>query len=131
VCLCDGYVCLSGCRAADEYIVRHFDKYVRSTGNASNLSVLRVYDPDRRTSTVNDVVKRYCLLAADGSSFLAPTCTDILHYKIIVTTLVTSLMLTRLGLRGHFTHIFIDEAAQVHMSLVVIHCKTHATQCLV
>jgi len=102
-------MCLT--RAADEYIVRHLDKYVR--GGGTGVSVLRVYDPDRRSSTVNSEVKRYCLLSADASGFVAPTRHDILHHKIIVTTLVTSLLLTKLSVKGHFTHIFIDEAAQV------------------
>jgi len=93
--------------------VRHFDKYIRVSGGGGAVSVLRVYDPDRRTGTVNDDVKRYCLTTADSSSFVAPTRRDVVHHKIIVTTLVTSLMLTKLAVRGLFTHIFIDEAAQV------------------
>ena len=101
------------CRAADEYIVRHFDKLIRGSGGGGAVSVLRVYDPDRRTSTVNDNVKRYCLTTADGNSFVSPTRRDIVHHKIIVTTLVTSLMLSKLTVRGLFTHILIDEAAQV------------------
>jgi len=105
------HVCVRRHRAADEYIVRHFAKYVHGSG--VNLSVLRVYDPDRRVSTVNDTVKTFCLLSADTSCFLAPSRRDILRHNIIVTTLVTSLMLTKLGVKGHFTHIFIDEAAQV------------------
>lgn len=108
-------VCISVClclhRAADEYIVRHFAKYVHGSG--ANLSVLRVYDPDRRVSTVNEAVKVFCLRSADHSCFIAPSQRDVLRHNIIVTTLVTSLMLTKLSVKGHFTHIFIDEAAQV------------------
>jgi len=110
------YVCLIVYRAADEYIVRHFCKYV---GHGSScLSVLRVYDPDRRTGTVSEAVKRCCLLSADNASFISPTRSDVIQHKIIVTTLVTSLTLTRLGVRGLFTHIFIDEAAQVNFLIV-------------
>ena len=101
------------CSAADEYIVRHFDKYMSRAGSAAAVSVLRVYDPERRTGTVNDTVKRYCLIDADASRFIAPTRTDVMRHNVIVTTLVTSLMLTKLRFKGHFTHIFIDEAAQV------------------
>ena len=77
------------------------------------MSVLRVYDPDRRTSTVPDDVKPFCLMSADSSCFRNPTRQDIDSHNVIVTTLVTSLMLTKLAVKGHFTHIFIDEAAQV------------------
>lgn len=108
---CPSLLCLYLLRAADEYIVRHFAKYVHSDG--VNLSVLRVYDPDRRVSTVNDTVKSFCLQSADATCFVAPSRSDILHHNVIVTTLVTSLMLTKLSVKGHFTHIFIDEAAQV------------------
>jgi len=108
-------VCFVGvCRAADEYIVRHFDRYIRDNAKSqSSFSVLRVYDPDRRTGTVSDTVKKYCLLDSDSSRFVAPTRDDVMSYDVIVTTLVASLMLTKLGFKGHFTHIFIDEAAQV------------------
>ena len=102
-------------RAADEYIVRHFAKYVHGSG--AKLSVLRVYDPDRRVNTVNDAVKAFCLQSSDTSCFVAPSRRDILRHNVIVTTLVTSLMLTKLSVKGHFTHIFIDEAAQVCLHL--------------
>jgi len=97
--------------------VRHFDKYV-SRQSTTDVSVLRVYDPDRRSSTVSDVVKRYCLMSSDSAaaaSFVSPTRNDLVRHKIIVTTLVTSLLLTKLSVKGHFTHIFIDEAAQVRL----------------
>lgn len=99
--------------------MRHFDKYL-SQGSAS-VSVLRVYDPDRRTSTVSDTVKRYCLLTADNSRFMTPTRADLIRHNVIVTTLVTSLLLTKHRVKGHFTHIFIDEAAQVCLLLYCIY----------
>lgn len=43
-----------------------------------------------------------------------PTLEELKQYRIIVTTLYTARVLSLLGLqKGHFTHIFIDEAAQV------------------
>ena len=44
--------------------------------------------------------------------FREPGVSDIRQSRVVVTTLSTSLDLTRLQLKGHFTHIFIDEAAQ-------------------
>ena len=112
-------MCLSVClsRAADEYILRHFDKYVCHQ-SGTDVSVLRVYDPERRSSTVNQTVKQYCLMSSDAAaaaSFVSPTRSDVVRHNIVVTTLVTSLLLTKLGVKGHFTHIFIDEAAQVRL----------------
>jgi len=52
-------------------------------------------------------------MSSDKSAFLMPTRDDILHHHIIITTLVTSLTLVKLDVKGCFTHIFIDEAAQV------------------
>lgn len=42
------------------------------------------------------------------------------NYKIVVTTLATARTLALMELlKGHFTHIFIDEAAQVKLILCV------------
>ena len=55
-------------------------------------------------------------MSKDHSCFIEPTRDEILSHHIIITTLVTSLTLTtkELNLRGAFSHIFIDEAAQAH-----------------
>ena len=43
-----------------------------------------------------------------------PTKTEIMKHKIIVTTLITARVLFLMGIKkGHFSHILIDEAAQV------------------
>jgi len=95
--------------AADEYIVRYL----------SDCKLLRIYNKERRPSTVSQAVKKFCLMK-DGC-FVSPRREDILESKIILTTMVTSLQLTELQLRGCFTHILIDEAAQV-----ICYCTTIA-----
>ena len=51
----------------------------------------------------------------DGS-FVIPDLMRLSQSKILVTTLVTARLLFLMGLpRGHFTHIFVDEAAQVQL----------------
>ena len=92
------------------YIIRHLDE-LRKKGK--NVKVLRVVATDRRMNTIPAVVRQYCLLSADRSQVLTPTKADIMHCDIVITTLVTSLVLTKLDVQGCFTHIFIDEAAQV------------------
>lgn len=54
-------------------------------------------------------------MSDDRSCFLEPSRDDVFSHQIVITTLVTSLVLTKknLSLRGQFSHIFIDEAAQV------------------
>ena len=45
---------------------------------------------------------------------MIPDISTLLQCKILVTTLVTARLLVLMGLpKGHFTHIFVDEAAQV------------------
>ena len=59
----------------------------------------------------------YCIYSSiqDGS-FIIPDLMKLSQSKILVTTLVTARLLFLMGLpRGHFTHIFVDEAAQVHV----------------
>jgi len=91
--------------AADDYIVRYF--------SAEGSQVLRIYDRRRRPQTVPAVVKKFCKMN-DKGYFVDPSSQDILQNKIIMTTMVTSLQLTELQVQGYFTHILIDEAAQVH-----------------
>jgi superfamily I DNA and/or RNA helicase len=64
-------------------------------------------------NTIPTTVQRYCLVSPDRGRIMAPTKEDILSHEIVITTLVTSLILTKLEVQGCFTHIFIDEAAQV------------------
>jgi len=100
--------------AADEYILRHFD--VAMTDRHVNIKLLRVCDVDRSVRTVSTSVRKYCLMTSDKRQFTLPTSADIEQHDVIVTTLVTSLGLHQLSVRGLFTHIFVDEAAQVSFS---------------
>lgn len=96
--------------AADLYIMKHFDSFVK---NNPDISILRVYSHERRLSTVHPQVKNYCLLSKDKLSIILPVRENILSHHIIITTLSTSISLSRIrDLKGFFSHIFIDEAAQ-------------------
>ena len=51
-------------------------------------------------------------------TFVVPDISTLSQYKIMVTTLVTARLLVLMGLpKGHFTHIFVDEAAQVLIAI--------------
>ena len=103
--------------AADEYILRHFDKSL--TDAHRSIKLLRVCDSERGVHTVSTTVQKYCLMTRDRRQFVLPTRDDIERHDIIVTTLVTSLGLHQLHVKGSFTHIFVDEAAQVELLLQV------------
>jgi len=94
------------------------DAFLARSGRS--VKVLRIVATERRLNTISVIVKKYCLLSADHSQILAPTKQDILSHDIVITTLVTSLVLTKLDVKGCFTHIFIDEAAQVFESEAIM-----------
>ena len=58
-------------------------------------------------------VMEYCLF--DGKQFLYPTAQDVASRQVFIATFETALCLGSLGtsLKGCFTHIFLDEVAQV------------------
>jgi len=97
--------------AADEYILRHFDNVI--TDARIDVKLLRVCDTERNVRTVNSTVQKYCLMTSDKRRFVSPTREDMERHHIVVTTLVSSLGLHQLHVSGLFTHIFVDEAAQV------------------
>ena len=101
--------------AADEYILRHFDKVI--TDKHVSVRLLRVCDTERSVHTVSATVQKYCLMSDDKRRFVSPTLGDVKQHDVIVTTLVTSLVLRQLNVGGLFTHVFVDEAAQVCVSM--------------
>ncbi len=53
-------------------------------------------------------------LSIENGSLVTPPLQELKSYKVVVSTLQTARSLALMGLnKGHFTHIFIDEAAQV------------------
>jgi hypothetical protein len=63
----------------------------------------------------------------DGTRLLMPTKTEIMKHKIIVTTLLEARVLFLMGIKkGHFSHILVDEAAQViiHYISICMHVKS-------
>lgn len=98
-----------------------------------HLSFLRVYDKFRLVNRVDPQILDYSLRSGQ-STFCEPTVEDLKGKRIIVTTLETSLVIARLEevLKGHFTHIFIDEAAQANECRAVMPlCLAEETTCVV
>lgn len=58
------------------------------------------------------------VLRIQDGQLSVPSLTDMKSYKIVVTTLSTARILALMEMpKGHFTHILIDEAAQVREEL--------------
>lgn len=99
--------------AADLYITKHFHPYNETdAGTGAKLSVLRIYYEERLKRTVSKEVQLYCTMSDDGNRFVLPSSEEVLCAQIVITTLSMSAHLDHLGLRGRFSHIFLDEAGQ-------------------
>ncbi|XP_070570216.1 3'-5' exoribonuclease HELZ2-like [Ptychodera flava] len=109
-------VCTMSNSAADLYITQYLDKMI--SDGYTLVRLLRIYARHRRVQTIPPVVAKYCQLQEVTGGYQEvrmPTTDDvnqIKDYSVVVTTLSNSMILKRIGLEGHFTHIFIDEAGQ-------------------
>lgn len=95
--------------AADIYIQEHFHSYV-SSGHAE-ARPLRVMYTDRPPSQTDPATLQYCCLTEDLRAFRPPTHAELEQHRIVVTTTSQA---RELGVpAGFFSHILIDEAAQM------------------
>ncbi|XP_075384425.1 3'-5' exoribonuclease HELZ2 isoform X2 [Tenrec ecaudatus] len=102
-------ICTHTNSAADIYIREYFHSYV-SHGHPE-ATPLRVMYQDRPTSQTDAATLRYCCLTEDGRAFRAPKQAELLQHRIVVST--TSQARELQVPAGFFSHIFIDEAAQM------------------
>lgn len=95
--------------AADIYIREYFHNYaISSHPEAIPLRVKSIY---RLVNSTDPITLRYCCLSPSGNEFCLPTREQIDRHRIVLTTCMTS---GDLGVpSGYFTHILIDEAAQM------------------
>ena len=108
-------ICTHSNSAADIH-VELLDTYLKEQHGITACKPLRIYTPLRKLSTVSDTVKEYCLITDKGTpveAFRLPTRADVIHHRVIVSTLGMCRALFDMNLhRGFFSHILIDEAAQ-------------------
>ncbi|NXX99582.1 HELZ2 Helicase, partial [Centropus bengalensis] len=102
-------ICTHTNSAADIYIREYFHSYV--TKGHPRAVPLRIISTDRPTNMTDPTTLMYCCLSADQRSFRHPTREEINRHRIIITTSTLSKNL-RVD-PGYFTHIMIDEAAQM------------------
>ena len=99
--------------AADLYITEYLDNFVQSWSGPICLKMLRVAFASRNLNTFHEKVRRYLTLDTNGC-LRKVNETDVRGCRIVVTTTTTAKEVATLPrLRGYFTHILIDEAAQV------------------
>ncbi|NWQ88201.1 HELZ2 Helicase, partial [Burhinus bistriatus] len=102
-------ICTHTNSAADIYIREYFHNYVTS-GHPWAVP-LRIISTDRPINLTDPITQMYCCLSPDQRSFRHPTQAEIDRHHIIITTSMLSKNLKVAP--GYFTHIMIDEAAQM------------------
>ncbi|XP_071429110.1 3'-5' exoribonuclease HELZ2 [Pithys albifrons albifrons] len=102
-------ICTHTNSAADIYIREYFHNYVTS-GHPWAVP-LRIISTDRPITLTDPITQMYCCLSPDQLSFRHPTQAEIDKHHVIITTSMLSKDLKVPP--GYFTHIMIDEAAQM------------------
>ncbi|NXN88799.1 HELZ2 Helicase, partial [Bombycilla garrulus] len=102
-------ICTHTNSAADIYIREYFHNYV--TAGHPWAVPLRIISTDRPVNMTDPITQMYCCLSPDQRSFRHPTQDEIDKHHIIITTSMLSKDLKVSP--GYFTHIMIDEAAQM------------------
>ncbi|NWX22834.1 HELZ2 Helicase, partial [Aegotheles bennettii] len=102
-------ICTHTNSAADIYIREYFHNYV--TNGHPWAVPLRIISTDRPINMTDPITQMYCCLSPDQRSFRHPTQAEIDRHHVIITTSMLSKNLKVAP--GYFTHIMIDEAAQM------------------
>lgn len=99
---------------------------------ASRLGVLstdelfRFYAPSRFKSQVPDKLLAYTYIRNEGH-FSVPPLATMKRFRVVVTTCISASMLSGIGIpRGHYSHVFIDEAGQATEPEAFVSIKTMA-----
>ncbi|XP_074646768.1 3'-5' exoribonuclease HELZ2-like isoform X2 [Tubulanus polymorphus] len=96
--------------AADLYILKHLNKFIQQ--QKKTIKIGRLIQPARRVETVHDDVSYYCFLSCDRRNFILPTKQQLLECQVVIATMSMAPYLISQEMRGCFTHILLDEAAQ-------------------
>ncbi|GLB39145.1 putative helicase [Lyophyllum shimeji] len=92
----------------------------------SHDELFRFYAPSRAKDQVPHELLDYCHVRYDGH-FSVPPMARMMRFRAVVTTCVSSSFVSGIGIpRGHYSHIFVDEAGQATEPEVFIAIKTMA-----
>ncbi|KAJ7150890.1 P-loop containing nucleoside triphosphate hydrolase protein [Mycena crocata] len=88
--------------------------------------LFRFYAPSRNKDQVDLELREYTYTKPDGH-FSVPPLARMKRFRVVVTTCVSASVVSGIGIpRGHYTHIFCDEAGQATEPEVMIAIKTMA-----
>lgn len=88
--------------------------------------LFRFYAPSRHKNQIPDGLEEFSCVT-DHGHFTAPPVPTLKQFRVIVSTCVSASFTHGVGMpRGHFTHIFVDEAGQATEPEVMIGVKTMA-----
>ncbi|KAH6909397.1 RNA helicase [Coprinopsis sp. MPI-PUGE-AT-0042] len=86
--------------------------------------LFRMYAPSRSRDQMPDRLRNHVYINADGN-YSVPIMMRMKSFRVIVATCVAASMVSGIGMpRGHFSHIFIDEAGQATEPEAFISIKT-------
>ncbi|XP_029637064.1 uncharacterized protein LOC115212339 [Octopus sinensis] len=109
-------ICTHTNGAADMFIIKHLHKFL--SRNKKTLYLKRLYFEGRRRETIDPVVQKYVIFPSKNQ--LKSDIVDPQSMQILVTTMEMCHHLMTMEIQGCFSHIFVDEAAQVFESMVLI-----------
>ena len=99
----------------------------RLSGLFTNQELFRFYAPSRERGAVPHDLLQYTFMNGDGL-FSHPPLEIVKAYRIIVCTCLSAAFTLGIGVeRGHFSHVFIDEAAQATEPEAMVVVKNTAT----
>ncbi|KAG6906077.1 hypothetical protein DXG01_016020 [Tephrocybe rancida] len=88
--------------------------------------LFRFYAPSRAKDQVDLELLEYAYIRSDGH-FSVPPMAQMKRFRVVVTTCVSASFVAGIGIaRGHYSHIFVDEAGQATEPEVFIAIKTMA-----
>lgn len=100
-------ICAASNSAADHVL----EKLLSASYLIRPSDIFRLNAPSRQYDDVNPDFIRFCFF--EDMVFKCPPMRALMRYKIVISTYMSSSFLHAEGIRrGHFTHIFLDEAAQ-------------------
>lgn len=94
--------------------------------NLSPRQLFRLNAPSRSKTLMPKSLERFSLTNSDGT-FSVPQLAILSQFRVIVSTCISASVPYGMGMqRGHFTHVFIDEAGQACEPEAMIPIKTMA-----
>ncbi|KAH6909394.1 RNA helicase [Coprinopsis sp. MPI-PUGE-AT-0042] len=98
----------------------------RLCGALGTDALFRMYAPSRTKAQMPDALRNHVFINPDGY-FSVPSMETMKSFRVIVATCVAASMVSGIGMtRGHFSHIFIDEAGQATEPEAIISINTMA-----